>query len=261
MNDLSLTIIGVMPKSFDGILIDSGEDITIPFGATRDHFFLDRRRLGLYAYGRLKPGVSFEAARAEFRTLWPAIQAASEPEGYVGPARARYYARKAEMESASTGQANLRVRLSKPLTILMGLAGVVLLIACVNLANLMLSRGWVPTRTGGTSSSGSARPQAHYAIDDREPAFNPGLLRGIRLPGRDMDQPVTDLYDVDRRSPSGFGRSSRLACPSLHRICGACYGCLAGLAPAWRISRTDPADALRQNTRSVRGASFRPGFW
>jgi hypothetical protein len=58
----------------------------------------------------------------------------------MGASRDRFYARKANLASAARGQANLRDRLQKPLAVLMGLAGVVLLIACVNLANLMLSR-------------------------------------------------------------------------------------------------------------------------
>jgi putative ABC transport system permease protein len=140
IDDRPLTVIGVTPAYFSGLTIDLGEDVTIPLGAKGDTDFRQRQHLALGLYARLRPGISIEQARAQLETIWPAVQRASEPEGYSGPRRARYYARKIQIESAATGHSNLRKRLSKPLTVLMALVGIVLLTACVNLANLMLAR-------------------------------------------------------------------------------------------------------------------------
>jgi len=255
LNDLSLTIIGVTPKSFDGLLIDSGEDVTLPLGVTGNQVLLQRKMLTLYAYGRLKPGVSVPQARAEFQTLWPAIQAATEPEGYTGVARARFYARKAELEPASTGQANLRVRLSKPLEILMGLAGVVLLIACVNLANLMLARaaGRQHELAVRAALGAGSRRLTMQLMTESLLLSATGAILGFAAAIWTSRLLISNIWigvlPMALDAAPDWRVLSFTACVAL------LTGVLVGLAPAWRIARTDPADALRQNARSVQGTS------
>ncbi len=139
LNDRSLTIIGVTPRSFSGLMVDSGEDVTVPIGADGVLDFRRRDLLTLEVYGRLNPGVSIEQARAHLKALWPSIQRAAEPDGYSRSRRARYFTRRAGLESAAKGKASMRDHIARPLTVLMALVGVVLLIACANLANLMLA--------------------------------------------------------------------------------------------------------------------------
>src|SRR6185436_7450783 len=99
-----------------------------------------RTYLWLDSMARLRPGVSLQQARAQMNTLWPGVLMATVPEDYQGPRRARFFARRIEMESGATGTSYLmRDRFLQPLSVLMGLVGLVLLIACVNLANLMLA--------------------------------------------------------------------------------------------------------------------------
>jgi len=67
----AVTVIGVMPRGFRGLRIDNGVDIIAPFGTVRPA--PANRLLASYILGRLRPGVTLDAARAELVTRWPAM--------------------------------------------------------------------------------------------------------------------------------------------------------------------------------------------
>ena len=94
----------------------------------------------MYLVTRLKRGTTLEQARAQLRSLWPGIQAASLPSRYQGEQRARFFARRIDVESIAKGNSFLRELFGYRLAALMGMVGLVLLISCVNLANLTLAR-------------------------------------------------------------------------------------------------------------------------
>ena len=253
LDDRPLTIIGVAPKWFDGLVIDSGEDVTVPIGATGRTDFRNRSLLVFRAYARLRPGISVEQARAQLKTVWPAIQVATEPPGYAGARRARFYARRAGLESAAKGQAFLRDRLSKPLAVLMGLVGIVLLIACVNLANLMLAR------TAGRRhelavraalGAGSWRLTRQLLLESMTLSFT-GAAIGLVVSNWTSRLLLTAIWTSPVPLALNAASDWRVLAftTAVALLCGILFG-----APAWRAARTDPADALRQNTRSVRGS-------
>src|SRR5207249_2779697 len=120
--------------------IDNASDVTVPIGNSGNDPAA-RRYLWLDVMARVKPGVSLQQARALMNILWPGVLMATVPEDYQGVRRSRFFARRIQMESAATGTSYLmRGRFSRPLTVLMALVGLILLITCVNLANLMLAR-------------------------------------------------------------------------------------------------------------------------
>lgn len=140
LEDRALTIIGVTPRNFSGLEIDNVPDLVAPVGYSGETTFREPGRLSLSLFGRLAPGVSLQRAQAELKALWPHIQQATVPESYAGANRERFFARKVDVKSAAMGSSYLRERFSRPLAVLMALVGLVLLIACMNLANLMLAR-------------------------------------------------------------------------------------------------------------------------
>jgi predicted permease len=90
--------------------------------------------------GRLKPGWTVESASAHLRDLSPAIFRESLPETYRADAVKKYLQNKLRAVSASAGVSSLRKGYESPLWILLATTGLVLLIACANLANLLLAR-------------------------------------------------------------------------------------------------------------------------
>ena len=115
-NGFDFTIAGIAPPDFQGMLIDTPADIWIPFDRATAAYYAQFR--GIEVIGRLRPGAT-------------QAQAAAEASSLLG--------RRVQMVPAGNGISFLRARFSRPLVVLECVVGLVLLIACANLANLMLA--------------------------------------------------------------------------------------------------------------------------
>jgi len=140
----TFTIIGVTPPEFSGATLGEQPDITVPLSMDAEirggESWQDRPSTWwLNVMGRLKPGVGFEQARAEVRTVLTTV-ATFSPSSRETPAEVW------KLEPGSSGFENLRRQFGQPLTILMGTVALVLLLACANLANLLLARSAVRQR-------------------------------------------------------------------------------------------------------------------
>jgi putative ABC transport system permease protein len=143
VNGNSLTIIGVTPPDFLGLLPGEPTEISIPLAAQPkvSAEFGDRREMreglwGLTILGRLKPGAQAEQARADLDALMRQWMTENKfPEQMVKDSFTR-----AELMPAGQGLDGLRFRFSKPLKALMGAVGLLLLIACANIASMLLAR-------------------------------------------------------------------------------------------------------------------------
>jgi putative ABC transport system permease protein len=137
-------IVGVTPAPFFGVEVGSSYDVAVPLCAeplTRGAQSVLDRRDGwfLAAIGRLKPGWSIARATAHLDALSPAIFRETLPT-YRPEDERTYLNFRLEAVPAGTGVSQLRSRYESPLWLLMATTGLVLLIACANLANLMLAR-------------------------------------------------------------------------------------------------------------------------
>jgi len=140
-----IQVIGVTPPSFFGLEVGRTFDIALPICSIPSFQGNDPRldsgtTWWLTVMGRLKPGVSIEQAAAYFRSISPGIFEASLPVDYPPVSVKPYLAMKLLAIPAGGGISRLRDQYSEPLGLLMAIAGFVLLIACANLANLMLAR-------------------------------------------------------------------------------------------------------------------------
>ena len=129
-------IIGVTPPGFFGIEVGRQYSVARPICASgftrRDHWWMA-------TVGRLKPGITREAAEARLRQLLPSVQAETMP-NYRRELADEYMKMGLVLADASSGLSPLRREYQQPLLILLGISALVLLIAAVNLANLLLAR-------------------------------------------------------------------------------------------------------------------------
>ena len=138
-------VIGVTPPGFFGLSVGEHFDIALPICAEpviyREYTRLqDRQSWWLALIGRLKPGWSLQRASAQIAAVGPGALRATIPPQYDADGVKHYLAYRLAAFPAAHGFSFLRETGSATLWLLLGLSGMVLLIACANLASLMLAR-------------------------------------------------------------------------------------------------------------------------
>jgi predicted permease len=139
----SVPIIGVAVPGFTGPEVGRKFDIAAPLCAVlypangpyrrRDVFWLN-------VMGSLKAGWTVARASEHLQAISPALMQATEPQGYSQASLSKYRQFRLEAAPGATGMSRLRENYDKSLCLLLGITGLVLLIACANLANLILAR-------------------------------------------------------------------------------------------------------------------------
>ncbi|MEP6573477.1 MAG: ABC transporter permease, partial [Gemmatimonadota bacterium] len=145
----TLTIIGVAPKDFEGTTLGTRPLVFVPItmrGALSSGFkdWEERRSYWVYVFGRLKPGVSLAQAKlalnAQYRPIIADVEAPLQ-KGMSAPTLAKFKSKELGVEMGARGQSQLHSQSRTPLILLFSVTGLVLLIACANIANLLLARG------------------------------------------------------------------------------------------------------------------------
>jgi predicted permease len=145
INGQSFTIVGVTPPEFFGIRVRRSPDLWVPLQfqpqiEMRESYSQNPRIFWLNFVGRLKPGVRFEQAQASANVSLHQFlldEAGSQPTADYRSSMANSYIK---LAPGARGISGLRIAYSKALQMLMVIVGVVLLIACANVGNLLLSR-------------------------------------------------------------------------------------------------------------------------
>jgi predicted permease len=149
INGQAMTIVGVAPRGFEGTTLGEKPDIFVPLtmrGLMQPGFngFQNRRQYWAYLFGRLKPGVSIEQATVAINGPYRAILNDVEvplQKGMSEQTLARFKTKEITTEPGNRGQSSFDNEARTPLIILLAVTGTVLLIACANIANLLLVRG------------------------------------------------------------------------------------------------------------------------
>src|SRR6266568_942861 len=127
-------VIGVTPPAFFGLAVGERFDIALPFCQPKE---LRRNVFDVAVMGRLRPGWTIERASAHLDALSPGVFAATGITGYAAETIDTYKRFRLAAYPAARGVSSLRTTYDASLWILLAISGLVLLMACVNLANLM----------------------------------------------------------------------------------------------------------------------------
>jgi predicted permease len=147
-NGRSYTIVGVAPEAFEGTTLGVRPSIYVPM-QSRTYVgtyngLTNRRDYWVYVFGRLKPGVTPEAAKAGLDgVIRPILAEVDAPlqQAMSEQTMARFKAKEMVVEPGARGQSQMHGEARTPLIMLFSITAVVLLIACANIANLLLARG------------------------------------------------------------------------------------------------------------------------
>jgi predicted permease len=152
LNGNNFTVIGVAQKGFDGVELGNASQVFVPtmmlpqlMPLLKEQLdFNDRRSHWVNVFGRLKPGVSLQQAQASLEPYFHSVLEMEVREAAFNKAsaevRARFLRGVLEVSPGAQGKTRIREMLATPLWVLMALTGGVLLIACANVASLLIAR-------------------------------------------------------------------------------------------------------------------------
>jgi predicted permease len=149
VNGQGLTIVGVAPRGFSSTTLGVEPEVFVPMTMREQmvpgwKVFENRRAYWMYVFARLKAGTSIEQARAAINGLYrPIINDVEAPlqKGMSEQTMARFRAKQLVLDAGRRGQSSMHEEAKTPLILLFSITGIVLLIACANIANLLLARG------------------------------------------------------------------------------------------------------------------------
>ncbi len=149
INGEPMTVVGVAQAGFTGTTLGASPDVFVPMTMRSVMLpwfdgFENRRWYWAYAFGRLAPGVSIEEAHAEMNARYSSLIRDVEAPLQSAMSEStmeRFLAKELVMAPGHRGQSTLHGEVTTPLRLLFLITGMVLLIACANIANLLLARG------------------------------------------------------------------------------------------------------------------------
>lgn len=264
IQDRPTEVIGVTPPGFTGLEVGKTFDIALPICSIPSYFPDDDslRRTDysfLNVMGRLQPRWSLAQATDQLASISPAIFASTQPVGYGASSQASYLKFRLAAYPAGNGVSGLRETYDISLLLLFGITGLVLLIACANLANLMLVRATTREREMAVRLAiGASRVRLiRQLLTEGSVLAAAGAILGACLAHLFSKSIV--LFLTTQRD------SVYLDLALNWRILGfaaviAGFTCLIfGLVPAFRGSQTDPGEAIKTGNRSM--SRSRQGGW
>ena len=261
LNRHPFTIIGVTPPWFRGLDADTAYDVAIPIGCEpilhTDRSWLDARSTWwLRILGRLQPDETLRQADAKMKALAPEIDRATLPTDWGADNQREYLQGSFDLLPAATGFSDTGRTYRSALFTLMGVVGLVLLIACANIANLLLARAAARQREISIRMAiGAARRRVIRQL------MSESLLLSILGAAGGLLFAVWGSHLLVRFLSTAGNELQLDTTPDLRVFAftmGAALltGLLFGLAPALRATSVSPNNVLKEHARGVAAGRF-----
>ena len=260
VNGKSMTILGVAPEGFFGTTKGERPYVFVPITMrsvmnTGWTGFEDRQSYWIYLFGRLKPGATIEQASASINTVYSHLindTEASLQKGMSAKTLAQFKAKRLVLHDGSKGQSYMIKESRTPLLLLFSITAIVLLIACANIANLLLARAANRTMEMAVRLSlGATRRQliGQVLTESVLLAILGGLVSVLvaqwTLVGITSMLPAQGVVDMQ----------FRLSAPVLvfTALVSLATGLAFGIVPALQSTRPDLVTELRNNSGKLTG--------
>ena len=252
----AFTILGVTPPEFFGVRVGTIFDVMVPLSneaiirgpeSSLDH----RSAWWLSMFARLAPGQTMAQAESRLLALQPQLREGTMPPDWRPQDQEQYFTEPFGLLPAATGISSLRDRYSRPLYVLLGIVGLVLMIACANMANLLLAQSVARRRELAVRLSlGAGRAQlVRQLMVESIMLSMAGAAAGLVIAAWGSRAMVgllatrTNFLELDLSMDwRVFGFAA---------LVGIVTGLLFGVVPALRGTSVSPADALRDHSRGI----------
>jgi predicted permease len=266
LNGRAFTIVGVAPEGFEGNTLGTRPLVYVPMQSriyVGTYKGLENRRdYWVYVFGRRKAGMSLEATKAGLdRVIAPILSDVEAPlqKGMSDATMTRFKAKRVVVEPGARGQSSMQGQARTPLVMLFAITGVVLLIACANIANLLLARGANrATEMAVRLALGASRRRlvTQLLVESLVLAMLGGLVS--LLLARWTLQGIASLLPQDAAMTLQF----RVQLPVMLFAAGlsVATGFLFGLLPALHSTRPDLITSIRAGAGQIAGGGVAGRF-
>jgi predicted permease len=263
LNGIAVSIIGVMPRGFFGAEVGTAPEVWAPLNLQRQ--LEDARCMSsphcwyLKVMGRVKPGMTAGGVDANLSAINRGILEDNDPP--VRPdRRAQFFSQSLRSEPGAAGYTGLRSRVRTPLVALMALVGLVLLIACANMANLLMARASARKKELAVRlAMGASRARVMRQLLTESLllavagtlagfAFAIWATRGLIALLSSIDNPIVLDIEPDWRVMLFAAGAAMLT------------GLLFGAIPAWRATGGLAGAALKERSHQIRVTGTRSGM-